>query len=97
MTISQGEFVRKISHLKQYVREQDEAQRALRIFGPDNNFDFGNRLLDQYVDLLQMVMGDENDVISWWVFETDFGVRHPFYKDGAKVATAKQLYKYLKQ
>ena len=107
--ISKEQFVTIISKLKttdDFVNEINDKTRQLRETLDDSFVDFfdGNSLFVAHTDLVVKLlenMFNDNDIISWWIFELNYGKD---YKDGyiqdcdgnnIDISTVEKLYDYL--
>lgn len=109
--ISKEQFVTIINKMKatdDFVNEINDKTRQLRETLDDSFVDFfdGNSLFVAHTDLVVKLlenMFNDNDIISWWIFELDYGRD---YKDGCisdcdgnniDISTVEKLYDYLVQ
>ena len=69
------EFKRDLKHLKDFFEEQKKLGELAKVISPSgtNVCEVGNKFIDAYIRLLEDKYEDENDWISWFVFENDFG------------------------
>lgn len=69
----------------------------MTLFGqvPEYN-DEANRLCDAYLDLVAKVIGLEDaDILSWFVYENEFGKAEKTYKGSKKVSSVSELYQLI--
>lgn len=107
--ISKEQFVTIINKMKttdDFVNEINDKTRQLRETLDDSFVDFfdGNSLFVAHSDIVVQLlenMFNDNDMISWWIFEMNYGRD---YKDGyvqdcdgnnIDVSTVEKLYDYL--
>lgn len=107
--ISKDKFVTIINKMKvtdDFVNEINDKTRQLRETLDDSFVDFfdGNSLFVAHTDLVVKLlenMFNDNDLISWWIFELDYGRK---YTEGCvsdcdgnniDISTAEKLYDYL--
>ena len=64
-----------LSEIQEFSNDQDKLQDGLKILIPSNSgiIEFGSKFIDQYIQTLSDVLGDDWNFISWYVFENDFG------------------------
>ena len=64
-----------LSAIQEFSNDQDKLQDGLKILIPSNSgiIEFGSKFIDQYIQTLSDVLGDDWNFISWYVFENDFG------------------------
>lgn len=106
MIISEEEFVKVINRLKQIDETVDKVNKIFRESLDSEISDFvdGASLMichkDIVIDILQKMFNND-DTISWWIYELDYGRKYEdgciTEKDGTiiDVSTAKKLYKFL--
>lgn len=75
----------------QFLEEQQKASKGLKMISNEGSFiiTLGNKFLDEYINLLEELIGDESSWVSWFVFDNDFGRR------GLKAATKKTKYRII--
>lgn len=69
------EFSKAIKGLKDFFKEQDKLDSALHVISPSSTgvCEFGNKFIDDYINVLEIALGDDNNWVSWFVFENNFG------------------------
>ena len=107
--ITKQQFVEIINKMKvtdDFVNEINDKTRQLRETLDDSFVDFfdGNSLFVAHTDLVVKLlenMFNDNNIISWWIYELDYGRQ---YKDGCiqdengnniDLSTSEKLYEYL--
>jgi len=103
--ISKEEFLKAIEVLRQQSQVDDNFQIHLEAAFPGSYAPiYDNRLWTLSINLLEQLIEDKAEYISWWVFETDFGKERPdvYWKspDGKQekewnLTTAELLYDFL--
>ena len=75
LPISKNELERRIQAIKLFMEEQNSLNDHLKAIcaGSYASCEIGNVFLDEYIKLLSAYIGDENDWISWYALDTDFG------------------------
>ena len=101
--ISEEEFVEIIKELKKYVSMKEEIRKISRKYGAD--VEFRNGIEERYeimiVELLEKIFNDTEKILSWWLWELDYGRKYESgcirEIDGSEIdlSTEKKLYKYL--
>lgn len=73
--ISYGEFYKYMEAIEEYLLEFDNVNDALSKMCPDSYamITIGTKLLDSYIELVEELVGDETGLISYFVFDCDFG------------------------
>lgn len=109
MKISQKEFVEIIDKLRKVNDFTDEVNSKARKLDDAIESDFFNAMSlsisheSIVVKLLEKIFNDKEGIISWWIYELDYGRE---YEDGCfidedrryiDVSTAEKLYDYLKK
>lgn len=110
--ISKGQFVRIIDKMRlvyDFVEETNDKARQLRddLDGSFSDFFEGNSLFIAHdnlvIELLENMFND-NDIISWWIYDEDFGRKFKagdlsFKKNGKiyapDLSNTEKLYDYL--
>ena len=103
--ITREEFIEIINNLKEtddFVKETNEKARKLHNSIVSDFFDASSLSIsheDIVVKLLEN-MFDDKDVISWWLYEKDYGRKESFkmwdeFGDEIDLSTAGKLYDYL--
>lgn len=62
-------------NLKEFIKEQDKLHAVLNVISPSSPgvCEFGDKFIDDYIKVVEIALGDENNWFSWFVFENDFG------------------------
>ena len=57
------------------MKEQEKLDNVIKVISPSgtNVCEFGNEFIENYIDLLEKSVNDELKLISWFVFDNDFG------------------------
>ena len=79
------EFVDTMEALKEFLEERGESA-------------LGDRFVDMYVNVVEMAVGDCARMVTWFVYENDFGKRglEAWFDDKpTKITTALQLYYFV--
>ena len=71
--INKKEFKKYLTQLVELKQDEDNLNKALRIFEPDFNYICFSRYETLIVDLLQKLMNDESDWIGYWLYEINCG------------------------
>ena len=107
--MNKHKFVKIINRLKEARQLQDNINDLMNKARENIENDFMNASSlminheDTVIDLLQEIMNDTFDTISWWIFETDYGRRESMTQiyDArtkeviADIKTAEDLYDYV--
>jgi hypothetical protein len=72
------QFHRAIEDLKRFTAEQDKLKSVLQVISPTGTaaVEFGNQFIDDYIDLLEQALGNEYGLVSWFVFDNEFGQKN---------------------
>ena len=95
-TLKEFEFY--VSRLKELRESADKFSDALKIFTEENYICINGREEGLMVELLEKLMGDTFNIISWWIYDKNWGTRKLDYKIKGKVIktkTIKDLYNLL--
>ena len=106
MIISKEEFYDVMNRIENCYKLQESINNLFCEFIDNRERDFmnaGSICIMLEVPLLRILeaMFEDKDIISWWIYETDFGRRqdmaYVIEADGTKVdlSTAEELYEYL--
>lgn len=79
------EFVDTMDALKEFLEERGESA-------------LGDRFVEMYVNVVEMAVGDCARMVTWFVYENDFGKRglEAWFDDKPiKITTALQLYYFV--
>ncbi len=96
------EFQQSIKNLKDFFKELEGLESILKILSPSGTgvCEIGHKFIDDYISLLELALGDNSNIVSWFVFENEFGNRklscHIFDKE-YKIRNEKDLYNFLKK
>jgi len=72
--ILRSEFVSRMKVLKKYIKRLNKLERAIQHLADENGRPIlGGYLIDSYVQMLEKLSGDDSGMISWWIFENDWG------------------------
>lgn len=98
--INKSDFIEAINVLKNYLAFYDKLNSLCRDFNRQDNFFGSEELFDLTVSLLKENIDDENDYISWWIFDEDFGECENSwveFEDGKRIYlnNASDLYDFL--
>ena len=98
------EFLTALNSLKLFFKEQEKLDKVLKVISPSSTgvCEFGNKFVDDYIRILAVAVNDNNDWVSWFVFDNDFGkkgleVRLKSEEKLHKIHTVKQLYNLIKE
>ena len=71
------EFNKASKNLKEFIAEQDKLDTVLKVISPTSTgvCEFGNKFIDDYINVVEIAIGDKSNWFSWFVFENDFGKR----------------------
>lgn len=84
---SYGWFKKKMKVLRKSIKLITFLEKGIQAFDAGNGRpDFGGHLLDEYVDMLAEITGDERESISAFIWDDNWGKK-------AQVKSIKQLYK----
>ncbi len=85
---------------KSYQNFRKEEDKLSAVFGGGINesglFNCAYKLFDNYTDVLSKLIGDNNDWLNWWMFETQCGEKGTKVKIGGKMREIKNLKDLLK-
>ena len=107
--MNQYKFVKYINAIKAADKLQKDVDKLMRTAKDniENDFMNGASLMINHewivVELLEEIMEDEYDTISWWIYETEFGTKQPniYERDTGKLLhcldTPEKLYNYLEE
>jgi hypothetical protein len=73
--VTKPQFIAKINEIKRFSGEIDILNAHLRAIAPGAICEFGGVFLDNYIRLLSEMVGDDDNWISWYVFDNDLGMR----------------------
>jgi len=94
------QFKKAIDGLKAFEKEQEKLDAALKIISPSSTgvVEFGNWFIDDYIKLFEAAIGNESNLISWFVFENEYGTKgYSIINNGKeyKINTDKDLYDFI--
>lgn len=71
-------FHEAIQNLKRFEAEQDKLKQVLQVISPTGTgvVEFGNDFIDNYIDLIELAIGHEYGLVSWFVFDNEFGQKN---------------------
>ena len=95
-TLKEFEFY--VSRIKELRENADKFSDALDIFTDERTPCINGREEGLMVELLEKLMGDTFNLISWWIYDKEWGARNLDYKIKGKVIktkTIKDLYNLL--
>lgn len=87
------EFENRFKPILTYLEERDRANEGLKLLASTSycSIDIGGNLLDRYIRLLEEVVGDSLNMISWYVFDNDLGKNKFTVSVGSKSYKIKNL------
>jgi hypothetical protein len=70
-----NQFEKYINCLKEFFDEQEKLDNVLKVIAPSGTSvcEFGNKFVDDYIDLMENALNDDAHWISWFVFDNNFG------------------------
>lgn len=101
--LTKEEFVRRINNIKEQFKHDSNCHKAFSTILKNDyisNYDY-NLILTDYTDILEYIMDDKSQMITYFIYELEFGKK---YKDGMiterdgtiiKLKTVEDLYNYL--
>jgi hypothetical protein len=72
-------FHEAIQNLKRFMNdEQNKLKSVLQVISPSGTgvVEFGNQFIDDYIDLLEQALGHEYGLVSWFIFDNEFGQKN---------------------
>ncbi len=97
--ITTNDFHEMIDNMKRHQKEIKKLNKGLgKIINESVYSDFGGRLLDNYIDLISLIFNDKTEVITWFVFEKEFGkndVTANIDGEEIRINTTQELFNYL--
>ena len=95
-------FVKAIELIKEHRKREDTFLAGLDAVSPDTNNDtFIYSAYESFlVELLAEELSDKDDVLGWWIYDTEFGTQEKFRSifiadTEIELDTAEKLYDYL--
>jgi hypothetical protein len=72
------QFHRAIQNLIRFIEEQDKLKSVLQVISPTGTgvVEFGNQFIDDYIDLIELALGHEYGLVSWFVFDNELGQKN---------------------
>lgn len=69
------DFYSASNNLKVFFNELDKLNLLTQVLSTNASSytDFADKFIDDYINLLQLALGDKSDWYSWFVFENAFG------------------------
>lgn len=69
------QFLEASNKLKKFIKEQEKLNDVLKIISPTSTgvVEFGGEFIDDYIQVVEIALGDDYNWFSWFVFENDFG------------------------
>lgn len=69
------DFLTAINNLRAFFKEQEKLNNVLKVISPTSTgvCEFGNKFIDDYIKVLEIALGDEENWVSWFVFDNQFG------------------------
>lgn len=57
--------------------EEDKLGNVLKVISPTSTgvVEFGGHFIDAFIQTVEIALGYEYDMVSWYVFENEFGAR----------------------
>jgi hypothetical protein len=91
------EFQYHINSIKNFMSELDAFDNLLRVISPSGTCvcEIGSTLIDDYIKLVEKLLNDDDECVSWFVFENKFGEsKLAFRIDGIEyiIANEKDFY-----
>jgi len=71
-------FHEAIQNLKRFEAEQDKLKSVLQVISPTGTgvVEFGNQFIDDYINVVEQALGHEYGLVSWFVFDNEFGQKN---------------------
>lgn len=69
------QFLEASNKLKKFIKEQEKLNDVLKVISPTSTgvVEFGNEFIDDFIQVVEIALGDDYNWFSWFVFENDFG------------------------
>lgn len=69
------DFYSASNNLKVFFNELDKLNLLTQVLSTNASSytDFADKFIDDYINLLQLALGDKSDWYNWFVFENEFG------------------------
>lgn len=71
-------FYKAIENIKRFIQEQDKLNSVLQAISPTGTgvVEIGNEFIDNYIDLIELAIGHEYGLVSWFVIDNEFGQKN---------------------
>lgn len=71
-------FNKAIENIKSFIQDQDKLKSVLQVISPTGTgvVEFGNQFIDDYIDVVEQALGHEYGLVSWFVFDNEFGKKN---------------------
>ena len=71
------QFLEASNKLKKFIKEQEKLNDVLKVISPTSTgvVEFGSEFIDDYIQVVEIALGDDYNWFSWFVFENDFGAK----------------------
>jgi hypothetical protein len=71
-------FHEAIQNLIRFIEEQDKLKSVLQVISPTGTgvVEFGNQFIDDYIDIVEQALGHEYGLVSWFIFDNEFGQKN---------------------
>lgn len=83
------EFETALECLRRFEQERQKLEEVIKVISPTSTgvVEFGGQFMEDYIALLSLAVGDENNCwINWYVFECDFGANpHAAHINGKEI------------
>jgi hypothetical protein len=86
------ELEKHLKVIKDFQAKEAALTKALQPFIECPIITYADDLMGAYIGLIEKILGDENDSISWFVYDNNFGTNEMNY-NGIKVKNASDLLK----
>jgi len=73
MKKTQKAFEKYMARLERAMKEREKVQEAIDVLAPGAVYEYGSQLIDDYIALMEDAFDIQNEDVSWFVFENDFG------------------------
>lgn len=69
------QFYKASQNLEEFIREQEKLDAVLKVIAPSSTAvcEFGNKFIDDYINVVEIALNDTGNWFSWFVFDNDFG------------------------
>jgi hypothetical protein len=93
-------FHKAIQNLKRFTTEQDKLKSVLQVISPTGTdvVEFGNQFIDDYIDVVEQALGHEYGLVSWFVFDDEFGQKNMIVMHDRKeyvISTIRDIYDFI--